>query len=132
MVKVYLNSTDMSTSFLLPVTPDEITISTGLGVRKYETANNGNISQIGYEELASVSFSSFFPSNAREYSLNNSVLGMSGVAQIERFITNRLPCRLIIVGMNFDRTMIIEKFEYSMKQGKDVYYTIKFVQQCGV
>ena len=51
----------------------------GTEVRKYETANNGNISLIGNNELTEVSFSSFFPSSEREYTLNNSMFGIDYV-----------------------------------------------------
>ncbi len=129
MVKIYLCSEDMSFSVLLPVTPPEITVTEGVGVRKYETANSGNISNIGYEELTSVSFSSFFPSSPREYSLNNTVLGTDYISLINRFLNRRIPCRLMIVGMGFDKSMILERFEYSVKQGKDVYYSMQFMEK---
>ncbi len=129
MVKVYLCSEDMSYTLLLPVTPSEITVSDGTGVRAYETVNNGNISHIGFEELTGVGFSSFFPSNRREYSLNNSMFGMSYVESIKRFKEHRMPYRLIIIGMGIDQTMILERFEYSMKQGKDVYYSMQFKEK---
>ncbi len=129
MVKIYLCSEDMSSSLLFPVTPPEITVSGGLGVRKYETANKGNISHIGYEELTSVGFSSFFPSSPREYSLNNVVLGIDYIPLINRFLQRRTPCRLMIVGMSFDKSMILERFEYSIKQGKDVYYSMQFTEK---
>lgn len=129
MVKVYLCSEDMSYTLLLPVTPSEIAVSEGTGVRTYETVNDGNISHIGFEELTGVGFSSFFPSNRREYSLNNSMFGMSYVESIKRFKAQRIPFRVIVVGMGIDKTMILERFEYSMKQGKDVYYSMQFTEK---
>ena len=129
MVKIYICSENMSSSLLLPVTPPEITVSEGLNVRTYETVDIGMISHIGFEKLTGVSFSSFFPSSEREYSLNNSIFGMSYIPLIERFKKRRIPARLIIVGMGLDKTMAIEQFEYSMKQGKDVYYSMKFTEK---
>ena len=129
MVKIYLNSEDMSFSLLLPVTPPEINVTEGTEARKYETANNGNISLVGNNELTEVSFSSFFPSSEREYSLNNSAFGMDYVAQINRFRARRIPCRLIIVGMGFDKTMIIERFEYAATRGEDINYSLRMVEK---
>ena len=128
MVKIYLNSDDMSFSLLLPVTPPEITVSEGTEVRKYETANNGNISLIGSNALTEVGFSSFFPSSPREYSLNNSAFGIDYVTSINKFRARRIPCRLIIVGMGFDKTMIIEQFEYSAGRGSDIGYSLRLVE----
>lgn len=129
MVKIYLCSEDMSFTLLLPITPPEISVTEGVCVRKYETTNNGNISSIGYEELTGVSFSSFFPSSPCEYSLNNTVLGIDYIPFINRFRKRRIPCRLMIVGMGFDKSMILERFEYSVKQGKDVYYAMQFTEK---
>lgn len=70
MVKIYINSEDMTTSLLLPVTPSEITVTEGTNVREYETAMRGIISLIGYNRLCEVSFSSFFPANARLFSVD--------------------------------------------------------------
>lgn len=132
MVKVYLCNTDMSYSILLPVTPSEITVSTATNVRTYETASDGIITQIGYTQPCSISFSSFFPSDAREYSFNNTIFGMDFVHLVEWFSKGRKPCRLIIVGMDFDRDMILERFEYSRKRGNDVYYTMSFTERKAV
>ena len=135
MVKVYLCSEDMSYSLLLPVTPREIKVVSALGVRKYETANAGNISSAGFRELTAISFSSFFPSSRREYSLRedsslgDAAFGIGYIPLIKRFIDNRLPCRLIIVGKGIDQTMILDTFEYSMSQGKDVYYSMSFTEK---
>lgn len=129
MVKVYLCSEDMSYSLLLPVTPREIKVISALGVRKYETANAGNISSAGFRELTAISFSSFFPSSRRDYSLGDTAFGIGYIPLVKRFIDNRLPCRLIIVGMGIDQTMILDTFEYSMSQGKDVYYSMSFTEK---
>lgn len=129
MIKIYLNSDDMSFSLLLPVTPPEIEIVEGTEVRKYETANNGNISLIGNNELTEVSFSSFFPSSEREYTLNNSMFGIDYVTSINKFRARRISCRLIIVGMGFDKTMIIERFEYSAARGTDINYSLHFTEK---
>ena len=76
MVKVYLCSEDMSYSLLLPVTPPEIVITNGNDVRKYETANAGFISLVGFNQLAEVSFSSFFPSTSLPCSVGNAAFGI--------------------------------------------------------
>lgn len=129
MVKVYLCSEDMSYSLLLPVTPREIKVVSALGVRKYETANAGNISSAGFRELTAISFSSFFPSSRRDYLLGDAAFGIGYIPLVKRFIDNRTPCRLIIVGMGIDQTMILDTFEYSMSQGKDVYYSMSFTEK---
>ena len=129
MVKVYLCSDDMSYSLLLPVTPREIKVTSALGVRKYETANAGNISSAGFRELTAISFSSFFPSSRRDYSLGDAAFGIGYIPLVQRFIDNRTPCRLIIVGMGIDQTMILDTFEYWMSQGKDVYYSMSFTEK---
>lgn len=119
----------MTFSLLLPVTPSEITITEGTDVRKYETASAGNISLIGFNELTEVSFSSFFPSSEREYSLNSSTFGIDYIPIINRFRDHRIPCRLIIVGMGFDKTMILEQFEYAAKRGMDIDYSMRFTEK---
>ena len=128
MVKIYLCSQDMTYSLLLPVTPAEIQIADALGVRQYETANAGNISSVGFRELCTVSFSSHFPSTHRDYSLGDAAYGIGYIPLVSRFIDNRQPCRLIISGMAFDKTMILERFDYSTRQGNDVYYSMSFTE----
>lgn len=129
MVKVYLCSEDMSYSLLLPVTPPEIVITNGTDVRKYETANAGFISLVGFNQLAEVSFSSFFPSTSLPCSVGNAAFGIGYIPLLKRFLEGRSVCRLIIVGMGFDKSMILESFEYSMKQGENVYFSMRFVQK---
>lgn len=118
----------MTYSLTLPVTPSEIQISDALGVRQYETANAGNISSVGFRGLRTVSFSSHFPSSHRDYSLGDAAFGIGYIPLVSRFIDNREPCRLIISGMAFDKTMILERFDYSMRQGGDVYYSMSFTE----
>lgn len=129
MVKVYLCSEDMSFSLLLPVTPSEIVITNGTDVRKYETANAGYISLIGFNQLTEVSFSSFFPSTSLPCSVGNAAFGVGYIPLLKRFLEGRSVCRLIIVGMGFDKSMILESFEYSMRQGNNVYYSMRFTQK---
>ena len=129
MVKVYLCSADISYSLLLPITPSEITISEGTDVRKYETANAGYISDIGYNTLTEVSFSSFFPSSHLPLSNGDAAFGIGYIPLLKRFRDGREQCRLIITGMGFDKTMIMDTFEYSMRQGGNVYYNMRFTQK---
>ena len=132
MVKIYIANTDMSGAILLPITPSIITVRCGTTVRQYETASHGIITEPGNSEPAGVTFSSFFPANHRSYSLNNSMYGMSYVDAIIAKIKARKPCRVVIVGMNFDRDMIIEKFDYSADRGKDIRYTLSLTERRGV
>lgn len=129
MVKIYINSEDMTASLLLPVTPSEITVTEGTNVREYETANSGIISLIGYNRLCEVSFSSFFPANARPFAVDGHRAATDYIKTLERFREARIPCRLIIVGLGFDKTMILESFEYSMRQGEDIYYSMNFKEK---
>lgn len=129
MVKIYIADADMSNVMLLPVTPPTITVTSGVSVRRYETASDGIITDPGYTEPYSITFSSIFPFNYREYSLNSSMFGMDYVNALNRIIKNRGISRVIIVGMDFDRDMIIENFEYSADRGKDIRYTITFKER---
>lgn len=129
MIKINLCSEDLSFTLLLPVTPAEIVVTEGTKVHTYSTANDGNVSRIGANELTAVAFESHFPSNARAYSLNNALFGLDYVTQINRFRDRREPCRLIMTGAGFDKTMILEQFEWSLRKGKDVYYSMRFTEK---
>jgi len=128
MNKIYIGSTDLSFVILLPVTPPEIPISESMDVKEYTTVNGENKSLPGHAGLTQVSFSSHFPSSARAYAAGT-MTGLNCVRAIERFYKNRIACRLIIVGMDFDKTMLIKNFEYSAGQGNDINYTIAFIEK---
>ena len=129
MNKIYISSADLSYSILLPVTPADIPISESMDIKKYTTVNGENKSLPGHVGLCQASFSSHFPATARDYATGSTLLGIDCVRAIERFYKQGIVCRLTITGMGFDRLMMIEKFEYSAKQGNDIDYSITFTEK---
>jgi len=123
MNKIYISSLDLSYVILLPATPPNIPITETMDIKKYTNVDGENKSLPGHTGLSQVSFSSHFPSSSRAYAAG-SMTGLSCVRAIERFYKNRIACRLTIVGMGFDKTMMVEKFEYSAGQGGDIDYSI--------
>lgn len=128
MIKIYISSTDLSYSVLLPVTPPEITITESADVKKYTTISGENKSLPGHPGLCRVSFASHFPSSPRVYAAGD-MLGINCVRAIERFYKNRIVCRLVIVGMGFDKNMMIDNFEYSAGQGGDISYNMSLTEK---
>lgn len=119
----------MSYSLLLPITPSEITISEGTDVRKYETANAGTYRTSATTHSLKYRFPASFPSSHLPLSNGDTAFGIGYIPLLKRFRDGREQCRLIITGMGFDKTMIMDTFEYSMRQGGNVYYNMRFTQK---
>ncbi len=108
----------------IPVVPEEITISSPQNNESYETISLGELNLIGKMGLATLEFSSFFPAYPLSFSKSNAMFGWEYVEFFEEQRKRRLPFRIIITETPINMAVTIENFEYGMKQGKHIYYTL--------
>ncbi len=126
MIKISLNG------YTLPVSPPEVNVSTSQNNTQYNMVKNDAVI-IGRTQLKTVTFESFFPYNARPYSHNNLRLGYTWVKLINHLRDKREPIRLVITGEiseNFE--CVINKFDYSVSRGKDIYYSLELMEYRGI
>lgn len=133
MNKIYLTAKNNTRVFLFPITPSEIKIQTTRKAEKYRTITNGDLLLVGQNDLKQVSFESFFPwrylAVHREYINDTGVYGMECVEIINSMRDTREPLRLVIVGsIEFNKEVIIDKFDYIAAQGKDIRFSIAFTE----
>ncbi len=108
----------------IPVLPEEITISSPQNNESYETISLGELNLIGKMGLTTLEFSSFFPAYPLSFSKSNAMFGWEYVEFFEEQRKRRLPFRMIITETPINMAVTIENFEYGMKQGKHIYYTL--------
>lgn len=113
-----------STRFQLPVLPTELSISTNNNTQTIDIFNLGEINLKGKQKLTSISFSSLFPSKYYDFCRYKNLKGLNWSTELlDNWCKSGEPIQLVIVNI-INMACTIESFEYSMKSGKDIYYTI--------
>lgn len=121
---IYISINNRERVIQIPILPEEITIGSPQNNQSYETIELGELNLIGKMGLASLEFSSFFPYSPLSFSKNNSMYAWDYVTLFEDLRKRRLPFRIIISETPVNLAVTIENFEYGMKPGKHVYYTL--------
>lgn len=131
MMKVYLAAADISRTYLLPITPPEITVKNAREVRTYTTVYQGDINFIRLPGACEISFESFLPGVTHRFSLNNIKLGVDAVAEIMTYYKSADPIRLIVSGGGINLLGTIKEFNYWPGKGKRIDYRMVFVEKKG-
>lgn len=126
-VEVFLSINNNETVIKFPITPAEITVSSPQSNEVFNTLN-GDINIPGIKGLKTISFSSFFPFNKREYSLNNNMFGYEYIQLIEKLRERREPFRLIITSTDINIPVTIDELEYTRGKGDKINFSITFKQ----
>lgn len=119
----YLSINNRERVILLPVNPPELTVGSPQGNETYSTVN-GELNLIGNIGLKTISFSSFFPMDERNYSKNNSLLGFDYIDTIEDLRSRKLPFRFIVTDTNINLPVTIDEFEWSVLKGRKINYSL--------
>lgn len=130
--RFYLKYTSKN-KVMLPVSPEELKVTSPFGVNRIDVAHRGEITQIGFRQLREFEFSSFFPKNFASYCVTTSKTLKSPESYrktIEGYRSKRQPIWLIVTDLKISVKVVIERFDYEFKGGEvgDMYYTIKLVE----
>ena len=131
MIKIYLTSPDIAHSFLLPITPPEITVKCAREVRTYSTAYDGDINFIRSPGACEVSFESFLPGIYDRFARNNDKLGIAAVEEIKSFMQSPEPIRMVISGGGVNIRGTITEFNFWQGKGERIDYRLVFVEKKG-
>ena len=115
----------------LPVNPEKVTVTYSGNNETKEVISLGEINILRGRRLAEISFESFFPEN--DWFPGVRTRGEFKKPQlykrwIKLIMQSKLPCRLIITGLDISMRCSIEEFEYYHQGGdhEDAYYSIEF------
>ncbi len=135
--------------YLLPVTPEVISITDSSNLNRSRVIGIGEIAQVGSHNLKRFTIASFFPTfydtftSEHEYTdIITSKLGLTieerkvlyepqSLVWVNRFRLMRdIPLKIVISGINVDENYIMNSFTWSAVggQGEDIEYTASFVQ----
>lgn len=113
-------------NFKLPVPPQEFVLQTGNLNQSVNIHSVGEINMPGKGRLATISWDSFFPSQAYSFSRNKSITDPWKMVDIVNSLKeSNEPFRLIVTDTKINDLFLIDDFDYGMRDGtKDVYYTL--------
>lgn len=109
----------------LPINPQNVEFTEKQLNQAITLLNIGEANLKGERGLKYTKLSSFFPSERSPFYKNAKKLPDKYVAQIQEWKTTKAVVRVIISDMKINLAMLIDEFNYSMKEGDgDIYYTI--------
>ncbi len=135
--------------YLLPVTPEVISITDSTTMNRSRVIGIGEIAQIGSHNLQRFTINSFFPKfydsfTSEHFSpqLTDEKLGLTPeeralfydpqpLVWIDRFKSMRdIPLKMVISGINVDENYIMHSFSFSSigGEGEDIGYSASFIQ----
>lgn len=123
------NSTDIALNNLykFPIIPEQIFISDGNVTEQIETIN-GIMNYTKNKELKRIEFSSFFPANYYEFSLDYTKFDIACVNHINSIASKETPIKLVITGLGINMLAYIKTFEIDTEASGDINYRIAFEQ----
>lgn len=111
----------------LPVNPQDLTINGAANNKSSDMVGLGELNDIGYSKLKTLSIKSFFPYREASYVNTNGVFEKPDfyIKFFEDIKKARKPFRLIITDLDVSMLVSIESFEYKYQYGTDdVDYTL--------
>lgn len=111
----------------IPYVPPNIAINKPQQNEEFKTINNGTLNIIGDIGLISLSLATFFPTKSYPWLAKTATLGWQCVDFFEKWRKAKIPIRVVII--DGDKTILnmpctINNFSYSVKQNKDIAYTL--------
>lgn len=126
-MQVELSINNRQEVMTLPVTPEELIVDFANSTSIINSINYGDLKLIGKKGLKNITLESFFPSQNYSFlQVSTTKTAIEYVKQIEKWINWELPIRLIITDDDtiLNDAFAIESFSYTIKQDKDIYYTL--------
>lgn len=111
----------------LPINPSSVEFTEKQMNQTVTLLNIGEVNLKGERGLKYTKFSSFFPSENSPHYRYAKYNPKKYVSVIEAWKTSKSVVRVIISDMGIDLQMLIDEFDYSMKEGDcDIYYSLAF------
>ena len=111
----------------IPYVPPNISINNPQQNEEFKTINSGTLNILGDMGLINLSLSTFFPTKSYPWLANTATLGWQCVSFFEKWRKAKIPIRVVI--MDGEKTILnmpctIDNFSYSVKQNKDIAYSL--------
>jgi hypothetical protein len=124
---IFLSINNREQVIQLPVVPEEFNITSPWSNQVFNTITLGDINLIGLRGLKGISWSSFFPNHDYPFLRDRTMSAWEYAHAIEEIRVRRVPVRLIITDTLMNIAVLIDEFDYGVKDGSgDVYYSISF------
>ena len=126
MIECWLSFNNKEEVLQLPVTPFFTVNGTQLN-QVVNLYNLGEINLPGQRGLKTLTIESFLPANQYNFLKTNEIADPFSLCNmIERWKGSRRPIRVIFTETNINLAMLIENFNYGIKDGtRDVYFTLE-------
>lgn len=115
-----------------PVSPETLKIESPYGVNKVDVAHRGQFTQLGFRQLKSIEFSSFFPQHYNSsYCTYKFKKGPDWHRhRIEAYRDKRKPLYFVVPALKISMKVLVDDFSYEYRGGqdKDIYFTLKLTQ----
>lgn len=109
----------------LPINPPTVEFTEKQLNQTITLLNIGEANLKGERGLKYTKLSSFFPSDKSPFYKNAEFLPGKYVSMLQEWKTSGTIVRLIITDMKINLAMLIDEFDFSMKEGDDdIYYTV--------
>lgn len=123
-IDIYLSVNNREEIMKIPVPPPEFTVSKPHSNSVFETISAGQLNLIGTESLKKISWNSFFPVRNYPFLRDKSDTEFGYLYKLDTWYINKLPMRLIITGIPINMPCTIDDFSYTIKQDRDLWYSI--------
>lgn len=111
---------------VLPINPAEIPVVMPQLNNRMTLLNMGGINMKGNRDIVTVTLSSFFPGTKSPFFRYADMTPKRYKAQIEGWKENKETKRLIITDMGINIAVLVDKSEFTIKEGSDdLYYTLE-------
>lgn len=122
---IFLSINNREQVIMLPVIPKEFLIKSPYKNEGFESVSQGELKLIGLRGLKSMTISSFFPQQEYPFTRDDTYKAWEYIEMIENWRERRIPIRLVITDTPINMAVVIENFEYGIKDGTgDIYYTL--------
>lgn len=122
---IELNINNRAEVIELPVNPSSVEFTEKQLNQTITLLNIGEANLKGERGLKYTELSSFFPSKKSPFYKNAKYDPHKYVAMLQEWKTSKTVVRVIITDMKINLAMLIDAFNYSMKEGdEDIYYTL--------
>ena len=131
-INFYLKYTSKN-KLQFPVTPETLKVDSPYGVNKVDVVHKGEFTQVGFRQLKTIEFSSFFPKSYNpSYCTYKFKKGPDWHRhRIEAYRDKRKPLYFVVPGLRISMKVLVEDFNYEYRAGGDkgdIFYTIKLTQ----
>lgn len=127
MKQVFLNTS--SESILLPITPAEVGISSGVNIFKQGVIKVGEIPHFNGSKLRTVTISSFLPNQEYYFAFATKLKTYDLANKLTQWMYNNQPLRLIVTETGINMVVTIESFDIKEKDGTgDLYYDLSLLE----